>query len=826
VTAAEQFRSAIEQAGLFPPAKIHDDGKLHRFASNGDRDDDAGWYTLFGDGVPAGAFGCWRSNIKQTWSAKPDQQMSAQERAEHRLRLETVQRERETELRRRHKEAAERAAALWEEACLAPADHPYLVRKDVRSYGLRQSIIGDLLLPMRDETGRLTSLQFIKQDGAKQFLPGGQVQGASYQLGEQGPTLLIAEGYATAASLHAATALPVVIAFNAGNLLSVAQSIRRQHPLATILICGDHDLSGAGQTKAKDAAEAINGRLVIPSQAGLDWNDVHVRDGLEVVKTKIQAALEEKLTMMSAMKSAHPITMSVMSVQASGEWPEIQPIKAELLPVDLLPFKLIPPAFRDWVKDVAERMQCPIDFVAAPMLVMAGAVIGAGCGMRPKKHDDWTVVPNLWGGVIGRPSMLKTPAISEALKPLETLEAEAKQAYDGATKDHKAELEAYDAQKEALKADMRSVAKRKGSTNGHALPSMDSLKYDFAHIEEPKPPVWRRYKTNDATIEKMAALQAENPRGLLLFRDELVGLLATWDKEDHQSDRAFYLEGFNGLHSYTADRIGRGHVYSPHNCVSVFGGIQPTKLSTYLYAAMRGQNNDGLVQRLQVLVYPDEPPDWTLVDTPINGEARELAYRAVRQLAAMDFRQYGAYGDESEQIPYYRFDDAGQEVFYQWLSELEQKLRTTDEEPVVLEHLGKYRSLMPSLALIFHLLDLVTEGPNAPHRVTKDNAELAAGWCEYLEQHARRVYGLVTNAACQGAARLAEKLQGGALQDGFTVRDVYIKGWSLLSDRQPAANACYQLTTWGWLREQDIPSAPGHKGKTVYLINPQVKTHG
>jgi hypothetical protein len=132
---------------------------------------------------------------------------------------------------------------------------------------------------------------------------------------------------------------------------------------------------------------------------------------------------------------------------------------------------------------------------------------------------------------------------------------------------------------------------------------------------------------------------------------------------------------------------------------------------------------------------------------------------------------------------------------------------------------------MPSLALIFHLLDLAT-GLAAPGQVSKGSAELAAGWCEYLEEHARRIYGLVTNAACQGAARLALKIEQGALEDGFTVRDIYMKDWSLLGDRESAENACYQLVSLGWLRERVTPPAQGQRGKTAYLINPKVRTDG
>jgi len=513
--------------------------------------------------------------------------------------------------------------------------------------------------------------------------------------------------------------------------------------------------------------------------------------------------------------------VSGVSVSGSDEWPELSPVKAELLPVEPLHLSIVPASFQAWVEDVSNRMQCPPDFIAAGMLVMAGAVVGAGCAIRPKKHDDWTVVPNLWGGVVGRPSMLKTPAISEAMKPLEHLERVAKQEYDAAMKDYGAEVEEYKARREALQAEMRQAAKGKRSTGGSAIQTMDSLKYDFAQLEEPKSPVWRRYKTNDATIEKMADLQADNPRGLLLFRDELIGLFATWDKEGHESDRAFYLEAWNGVRSYTSDRIGRGTIYVENLCVSLFGGIQPSKLISYLHAAIRGWNNDGMVQRLQLLVYPDEPKTWTLTDDPINARAKQQAYQVVQRLASMDFRSYGAFSEEGEPIPYYRFNEAGQTVFYEWLEDLETKLRQGNDEPVLLEHFGKYRSLMPALALLFHLLGLADGAPAG--QVSKESAQQAAAWCEYLESHARRIYGLVTNVTTQAAARLALKLKQGALPAVFSVRDVYRKEWSLLDDRQVIENACDELESLGWLRAKVTPSAFGQRGKTEYVTNPKVR---
>lgn len=592
-----------------------------------------------------------------------------------------------------------------------------------------------------------------------------------------------------------------------------------------VIICPDHDTDGEKYLRdvAAMAQEAGAASVKVLRLPGLplkgDMVEWLAAGGTVEAFAKLLGRAE---SIQAASHVADLGSVSALSVPSSDIWPEIQPVKAELIPVTPLPLKIIPAPFKPWVKDVSDRMQCPPDYVAVGMMVMAGSIIGAGCGICPKKNDDWIVVPNLWGGVVGPPSMLKTPAIAEAMKPLAALEREAKLAYDAATKDYTADLEAFKAHKESLLASMRKVANGKDKEGR----SMDGLKYDLVNLAEPAPPLWRRFKTNDATVEKLAELQSENPRGLLIFRDELIGLLATWDKDGHESDRSFFLEGFNGLNSYTADRIGRGHIYTPSNTVSLFGGIQPAKLSAYLYAAMRGHSNDGLVQRLQVLVYPDAPATWTLVDTPINTSARQVAQDTIKRLAEMDFRQYGAFGDEGDRVPYYRFDGEGQQVFYEWWQELESKLRSQEDEPVLLEHLGKYRSLMPSLALIFHLLEVASTPFQAPRQVPARHAQFAAAWCDYLEQHARRIYGLVMNTTQQAARRLAKKLQEGGLADGFTIRDIYRKDWSLLDDRDLIEKACEELVALGWLREKVTKPALGQRGKTQYQINPKVKPHG
>jgi len=492
----------------------------------------------------------------------------------------------------------------------------------------------------------------------------------------------------------------------------------------------------------------------------------------------------------------------------SNSWPDPEPIETTLLPVEKLPPEIIPGPFREWVVDVSHRMQAPLDFIAAAVMVMAGAVIGAGCGIKPKRKDNWLVVPNLWGGVIGRPGMLKTPALQEALKPLLKLETEAKKKYDEDLAFYEAEIEIFKAQKDALKAEMSKAAKGKG------IKTLDDLKYEYMNMEPPKEPIWVRYKTNDATIEKMAELLGQNPRGILLFRDELIGLLASWDKEGREPDRAFYLEAWNGYGSITSDRIGRGTVHVDNLCVSILGGVQPAKLLAYLYQATSELENDGLIQRFQLLVYPDEP-SWQLVDEYPNKEAKERAFRVIKKLAEMDFTKIGAV-TEGENIPFLRFDDEAQELFYEWLIELQKKLQA-DEAPVILEHLNKYRSLMPSLALIDHLINIADGTASGP--VSLESAGKAAAWCDYLESHARRIYGLVGSVGQRAAAELAKKIKAKKLKDGFSLRDVYRNGWHLLTSKEAVKAACDELVEAGWLREV-IPK--DNKKIIAYIINPKI----
>jgi putative DNA primase/helicase len=783
--------------------------RLHRFAANGKPSDDAGWYVLHDDGIPAGAFGDWRSGTSETWRADIGRRLSPQEEAVQRTRIEEMRSEREAEEAKRKAKAREKAAAIWQSALPAADGHAYLVAKGVKAYGLRLHE-GALVVPMRDGA-ELHSLQFIDAEGAKRFLAGGRVSGCYFSIGQPDGTLCIAEGYATGASIHEATGHAVAVAFNAGNLLPVARALRAKFPGLRLIVCADDDAmtdGNPGLTKAREAAQAVGGLLAVPDfgaqrpGGATDFNDLHQDAGPAAVSACIEAA-------------AH-----VDSSPSSAGWPQPRPIIAELKPVPAFDADtLLPAALRAWVMDEAERMPCPPEFIGAAALVALGSIIGARCAIKPKARDSWLIVPNLWGGIVGDPSAKKSPAWGAALKPLDRLIAKALEEHRAALADYQTAKVVFDAQKDAIEGRIKEAAKKPSKGDPAAI-----ARELRTHGEQaPEAPVLRRYKTNDSTVEKLGELLRENPAGLLVLRDELVGLIATWEREGREGERAFFLEAWNGNQSFDTDRIGRGHISIPNLCVSIFGGIQPDKLTVYLEQAAHALANDGMLQRLQLLVYPN-PRRWEWRDRAPDKAARDAAYSMFETLADFDPVSWGAApADDFSKFPWFRFDDEAQAVFIEWSEDLHRSRMPNEDEPIIRQHLAKFDKLFPALALVVHLVEGVAEGVRGP--VTKEAALRAAAWCEFLEAHARRCYGLLKDDGLRAAQALAAKLERGALEDGFTLRDVRRNQWRNLTADEAIQAALDWLEDEDWLRgEASGGTGPGTGRRTVrYRINPAVK---
>ena len=813
--AIEQFRAAISNAGLNPPPFIKPDGKLHRFASNGKPSDDAGWYVLHDDAIPAGAFGDWRDGHSETWRADIGRRLSPQEEAIHGARVDSMRREREAEDAKRRSEARDKAAAIWQAAQAAPDDLPYLVKKGVKAHGLRVHD-GALVIPMHDGT-KLHGLQFIGADGDKRFLTGGRVSGCCFPIGKPDGAFCVAEGFATGASIHEATGRAVVVAFNAGNLLPVAQALRAEFPDVRLIVCADDDANTPGNpglTKGREVAQAMGALLAIPDfgmnrpDGATDFNDLHRHAGFEAVRASIERAVQ----------------VEAGAAADTSEWPEPKPIIAELKPVPAFDAEtLLPEVLRAWVIDEAERMPCPPDFIAVAALVALGSIIGARCAIKPKSRDSWLIVPNLWGGIVGDPSAKKSPAWGAALKPLDRLIAKALEAHAAELADYETDNIVFEAQKDAIEGRIKDAAKRPGK--GDPASIARELRAHGEHA--PDRPTLRRYKTNDSTVEKLGELLRENPAGLLVLRDELVGLIATWEREGREGERAFFLEGWNGNQSFDTDRIGRGHISIPNLCMSIFGGIQPDKLTIYLEQAVHALANDGMLQRFQLLVYPDARR-WEWRDRAPDQRAREAAFMVFEMLADFDPVAWGAApADDVAKFPHFGFSPEAQAVFIEWSEDMHRTRMPNEDEPIIRQHLAKFDKLFPALALIFHLVDGAADGVFCP--VKREAVLRAAAWCEYLEAHARRCYGLLKDDGLRAAQALAAKIERGALEDGFTLRDVRRNQWRNLTTDEAILAALDWLEDEDWLRRESIGgTGPGSGRRTLrYQINPAIKVkHG
>jgi len=495
-----------------------------------------------------------------------------------------------------------------------------------------------------------------------------------------------------------------------------------------------------------------------------------------------------------------------------GNWPPVTPLPNELPAV--MPYRsgILPPAMRAFVDDVAARLQCPPDYIAAALLVVLGSVIGRRCGIRPWRRDNWLVVPNLWGAVIGRPSQMKSPAIKAAMKMLQRLEAESRQQHETTMSEYQKHLMLAEAKKKHTEQKIRDAVKL-GKDTASLLDEMDGAK--------PAEPTRIRFLCNDATVEKIGELLAANPFGLMVFRDELVGWFYSLDKDNQQGARAFFLEAWDGDGRFTYDRIGRGTVEMEAACVSVFGGIQPGRFASYIRSAIEGgSGDDGFIQRFQVLVWPDEPKQWKNVDRYPDTAARQRVFDVIKRLIQIDAENVGGEVDEFDhtKIPYLHFDEPAQMMFDEWYEKLELRLRSEQEHPAIEAHFGKYRSLIPSIALILHLA-VHEKGP-----VGLPALKLAINWGRYLESHARRVYSAASSVDAIAAAAIWRRVLRDELPDPFNARDVYRHGWAGLGDAEAVKTALVLLVDHGYLVEQMQPQEQqrrlGRRPLTLYTANP------
>ena len=296
----------------------------------------------------------------------------------------------------------------------------------------------------------------------------------------------------------------------------------------------------------------------------------------------------------------------------------------------------------------------------------------------------------------------------------------------------------------------------------------------------------------------------DNPWGILAYRDEISGLLRSLNKPGQEEARAFYLQAFDGNKPYMVDRAdGTGTRHIPCVCISMLGGIQPGRLRAYVKSALSGGgDDDGLLQRFQLAVWPNIDGSFQNIDRPVNTTARDRAEEVYRRLAALP-------PPVGELDGLLRFDGAAQICFDDWREHFENRRRTEVMSPAMQSHLSKYPKLLTALALDFELIDNVH-----PRTVGLESLERALRWAQYLETHAVRIYaaGSDTNVACAAAA-LLDVIRRGKVPRVFCLRDVYQNGWKHLALPTTVRQAATMLVEYGWLKHSAFPTG-GRPGES------------
>ena len=274
-----QLIDAMRSAGLEPPDEIRMDGKIHRFRSgtkgSTGHGDKPGWYLIFGDGIPAGRFGCWRSGVEVTFRADVGRKLTVDEEMAHTRRLSEAKTLRDAELARKHEVASDTVEKIWVNGVSASPDHPYLKRKGIGLHGARITGDGRLMIPLYGEDGKISSIQYIDNDGGKLYHPGGQTGGKFWMLGtmDEPGTLFVAEGFATAATIHETTGRPCAVSYSASNLVPVTGIMREMYGATQdIVVVADNDASSVGIRYAEQASAKFGARVVMPPILG-DAND-------------------------------------------------------------------------------------------------------------------------------------------------------------------------------------------------------------------------------------------------------------------------------------------------------------------------------------------------------------------------------------------------------------------------------------------------------------------------------------------------------------------------------------------------------------------------
>ena len=494
-----------------------------------------------------------------------------------------------------------------------------------------------------------------------------------------GQPLILSEGIETGLACQEATGWPVWACVSAAGL----EAVQLPAEATTIYVAVDLDRSETGEKSAAVLARRLKteGRTVhlvtprgpIPENSkGDDWLDVFVRDGRETVKTAFERAMPRDHTQAPDME----------------EDEEDRPVP--------FPLENFPSALRDFITETAESLPVPVDMIGVIVLVLAGAAIGATRRIRLKA--GWEESSALYAAIVAPPGALKSPALAAAAAPVYGKQKQHKEEHERAQQQHEADMAQYG-------RDLSHYQKGQGS-----VPPI-----------KPKPPTLERSWTGDTTVERLAGLLSENPRGFPIIRDEL----SAWVKSLNQykggkgSDKQFYLSAWNSA-AIAVDRQGKT-ILIDHPFLSVVGCIPPDVLPDLDDESGR---EDGFLHRLLFTYLQTHPVRWT--DIVVSSSVKEAYTQLMAGLYALTMADAGPV--------VLGLHPVAKTLFMKWHDEHCAKLEAPYLSPILKGFYAKLKGYAARFALIHALCEnpQATEIPPESIAAACDLVDYFAGQCRLV----------------------------------------------------------------------------------------------
>lgn len=435
-------------------------------------------------------FGDWSEGLEEICFDNTTEPMKPEEIKTRQQKVQEAKTFAEKERQIQYQNSADKASVIWQKSSPALTNHPYLAKKQVKNYGLRQ-YQNRLAIPLYDSNKTIISLQFIGEDGEKRFLSGGKKQGGYFPIGKPKDKIIICEGYATGATIHEATQDAVAVAFDAGNLKPVAEVIKSKYPEIQVLIAADNDAykgTNIGIEKAQEAALAIGCNYVHPSFRDTttyptDFNDLMNLEGAEVVR---QCFHENTIS---------PIEWNDPNLFEENEGPELNA-------------SLLPPPLNNFAQALSDMTETPQSMTVMTILSTVATALQGKFRVKPKAQDDYSEPLNIYVITALPPANRKSTVLKYCTASLVDWEQTQKNLLKT---EIKKQWSLYHSEKELIK----NLRKKLKSGDCSLI---DEIANRECALKEPD--ALPRLFVNDVTPESLASIVAEQKGRLSIISDE------------------------------------------------------------------------------------------------------------------------------------------------------------------------------------------------------------------------------------------------------------------------------------------------------------------